>query len=56
MIWVIYRQKSTFGGPKAIPFENDSKDIANDWISEMKDKVEVIDIAISELGDINENS
>ena len=39
MIWVIYRQKSTFGGPKAIPFENDSKDIA-----------------ISELGDINENS
>ena len=48
MIWIIYRDKDTLQAPRAIPFNNDSEEVAKNWIEEFKDKKEIIDIAISD--------
>lgn len=48
MIWIIYRRKNEIDGPRAVPFEDDSKDIAQEWISQNEDRCEILDIAFSE--------
>ena len=51
MIWIIYNHKNVLEAPRAIPFDNDSFDIANEWIKQQENKIKVLDIAISGDGD-----
>ena len=48
MIWVIYKKKNTLEAPKAIPFDNDSADIANEWILQKEKDYQILDVAFSE--------
>ena len=47
MIWIIYRHRDKLEAPSAIPFENDSYDLVQEWI-EQQEKVEILDVAESE--------
>ncbi|WP_164880463.1 hypothetical protein [Clostridium manihotivorum] len=48
MIWIIYRRKNQLDGPRAIPFENDSEDIALEWINQNENRCEILHVAFSE--------
>lgn len=48
MIWVIYKKRNTLEAPRAIPFTNDSEDIANEWILQREKDYEILDVTFSE--------
>lgn len=47
MIWIIYRSRNKLESPRAIPFDDDSAELAQQWIDEKEKDYEILDVAES---------
>ncbi|MBS4958169.1 MULTISPECIES: hypothetical protein [Clostridium] len=47
MIWIIYRKRNKLEAPRAIPFDDNSPELAQEWINEKENEYEILDVAES---------